>query len=224
METETRFERLLPLAGVAFAVLMVIAALAFPLAPGGDISPGKRPAWLAAHHDAVTAQSYVRALAALAFIALAVGVAATIRRHGASRLAATSALVGGVSSGLLLLVAQAAGLASALAAADATGDAVIRSLGYGEDALLTLSSLPAVVLFAAAGASFRRTRRAPGWLTWITLAGVPIALLDALSYDGGPLESLGFLGLIYFVLWSLATGITLAARKAPTPAITLDMA
>ena len=224
METESRWERLLPLAGAAFAVLMVLAAATFPLTPGGDLSPGKKPAWLAAHHGAVVAQGYVRALGALAFIVLAVGIGALIRRHGASRAAATAALVGGVSSGLLLLAAQAAGIGSALAAGDGAGDAAVRSLGYGEDALLTLSSLPAVVLFAAAGSTFLRTRLVPRWLAWITLAGVPFALVDAGSYAGGPLEGIGFAGLVYFLVWSLAVGVSLVAARPANRGVAADVA
>lgn len=213
MQTEHRSERLLALGGVAFTALMALAAVAFPLTPGGDVSPGKKPAWLAAHANAVLAQGYVRALGALGFILLAVAVAALIRRHGASRSAATAALAGGLGSGLLLLLAQAAGIASALAAADGTSDTVVRSLGYAEDGFLTLSSLPAVILLAASGITFLRARLVPSWLCWFTLAGVPFALLDAASYDGGPLEPVGFLGLLYFLLWSLATGISLAASR-----------
>lgn len=224
MDNESRVERLLPLAGVAFTALMALAAVAFPMPPGGDISPGKKPAWLAAHHDAVIAQSYVRSLGALAFVVLALAIATLLRRHGQSRLTADAAFVGGVLSGLLLLLAQAAGIGSALAAGDGTSEAVVRSLGYAEDALLTLSSLPAIILFAAAGTAFRRTRLVPAWLAWITVAGVPFALLDALSYDGGPVEAVGILGLAYFLLWSLAVGISLVATRPGSRALMPEVA
>lgn len=216
MEIENRAERLLPLAGVAFTALMVLAAVAFPMVPGGDISPGKNPAWLTAHHDSVVAQGYVRALAAVSFVVLAVGIAAVLRRRGVSPAATTGTLAGGFGCGLLLLLAQAAGIGSALAAGDGAGAGVVRSLGYGEDALLTLSSLPAVVLFAASGGALLRTQLVPRWVGWATIAGVPFALLDCASYDGGPFESVGILGLGYFLLWSLAVGVSLLARR-PAP-------
>lgn len=209
----TRTERMLPLAGVLFTALNVIGAIGFPMPPGGDVAPGKKPVWAAAHASLIVAQGYVRALAAIAFIILAIAIAAIMRREGASRAAVTAALLGGAASGLLLLLAQAAAIGSALAADDGTGPSVVRTLGYADDAFLTVSSLPAVVLFAAAGFWFVRARLVPVWLAWVTLAGVPFALLDAVSYDGGPFEAVGILGLAYFLLWSLAVGISLFAGR-----------
>lgn len=224
MEDRTGAERLLPLAGVAFTALTMIGAIAFPMPSGGDIAPGRKPAWAAAHADAIVAQGYVRALAALAFVVLGVAVAGVIRREGASRTAGAAALAGGTASGLLLLLAQAAAIGSALAADDGAGAAVVRSLGYADDAFLTLSSLPAVLLFAAAGFWLLRARLVPTWLAWATLAGVPFALVDAASYDGGPLEAVGILGLAYFLLWSLAVGISLFAGRRPARTPALDTA
>jgi hypothetical protein len=224
MERHTGADRLLPLAGVVFTALNVLAAIAFPMPPGGDVAPGRRPAWSAAHAGAIVAQGYVRAAAALAFVLLAVAVAAVIRREGASRAAGTAALVCGAATGTLLLLAQAAAIGSGLAADDRAGAAVVRGLGYADDAFLTLSSLPAVVLFAAAGLWFLRARLVPAWLAWATLAGVPFALLDALSYDGGPFEAVGIIGLAYFLLWSLAIGISLFAGQRPPRAAALGTA
>lgn len=42
--------------------------------------------------------------------------------------------------------------------------------------------------------------------------GVPLALLDAASYDGGPLAAVGIMGLAYFLVWSLSTAAYLARR------------
>lgn len=215
MEETSRAERAIPLAGVAFTALTVLAAIAFPMPPGGDVAPGRSPAWAANHAGALIAQGYLRAIAALAFVVLTIGIAAVIRCAGASRLAASAALVGGTASGLLLLLAQAAAIGSALAADDRTGTTVVRTLGYADDAFLTLSSLPAVVLFAAAGYWLLRKRLVPSWLAWATLAGVPFALVDAASYDGGPFEAIGVVGLAYFLLWSLAIGVSLFAGLRP---------
>ncbi len=62
--------RLLPASGAVYAVLMVVGAAGFPAPPGGDVSPAGQPSWLAAHLNAVIAQSYVRGFAALAFVGL----------------------------------------------------------------------------------------------------------------------------------------------------------
>lgn len=202
--------RYLPLAGVAFTGLMVIAAAAFPMPPGGDVSPASNPGWLAGHVNAVIAQSYVRALAALAFLALAAAVATACRRALPERSSLPDvALVGGAFSTGLLLLAQATSLAAALfvhagGAADTT-----RGLGALQNGFLDMSAIPAVLLFAATGITALRTGLLPRWLAVFSLAGVPFALVDAASYDGGPLESIGLLGLLYFLAWSLLIGVRL---------------
>jgi hypothetical protein len=212
--TGVRRARLLALAGPAYAVLMVAAAAAFPAAPGGDVSPASDPSWLAAHAGAVIAQSYVRALAAVAFIVFAVAVAAVCRRSpGAPSLLPGLALAGGAVSGGLLLLGQAVALGSALAV-DRSSTGTIRALGALQNGFLDMSSLPAVLLFGAAALAGLRTSVLPRWLAVVSLLGVPLAIADAASYDGGPLEALGLVGLAWFLLWSLVTGVLLAVRGA----------
>jgi hypothetical protein len=206
--------RFLPLSGVAFAVLMVAAAIGFPMPPGGDTSPATVPGWLAAHTGAVIAQSYVRALAAVAFLALTAAVAAACRRASSSPSALPGlALAGGACTGGLLLLGQGVTLAAALQARNGGGVAAIRALGALQNGFLDMSSLPATLLFGAVGLAALRTRLLPRWLAVVTLLGVPFAVADAASYDGGPLESVGLAGLVYFLLWSLVTGVLLATRR-----------
>lgn len=213
-----RWERLLPFSGIAFAALLVIAAAAFPM-PHGDDSPARNPAWLAAHQTPVAIQGYVRALAALAFVGLAVAVAQTIRRQGASgSSAARIALIGGALCGLMLLLAQAAGIGADIASHEHAGADAVRALGFLQDGLLAMSSLPAVALFGVAGTAFLTQRLVPRWIAWLTIAGVPLAALDAASFSGSPLEAVGVLGLVYFLVWSLATGATLLREPSEDPA------
>lgn len=213
--------RYLPLAGAAYTALMVVAAAAFPMPPGGDVSPAASPEWLAAHVGAAVLQGYVRALAALAFVAFGASVAAACRRvlPAGSALPAL-ALAGGVLAGGLLLLAQAANLAAALFVRDGGGAEATKALAALQDGLLDMSSVPALLLFAAAGLTALRTGLLPRWLALVSLAGVPFALMDAASYDGGPLEAVGLLGLFYFLAWSLVTGVRLhlVARQDVEPA------
>lgn len=202
--------RYLPLAGAIFTGLMVLGAVAFPMPPGGDVTAASKPQWLAAHYNAVIAQSYVRALAAVALIALAAAVAAACRRVlPAGTTLPALALAGGAISGSLLLLAQATGLGAAVfvhagGAADTT-----RGLGALQNAFLDMSAMPTVLLFTAAGITALRTGLLPRWLAIASLAGVPVALADAAGYDGSPLASLGLLGLLYLLAWSLITGVRL---------------
>jgi hypothetical protein len=116
---------------------------------------------------------------------------------------------------MLLLVAQAVSLAAALFIHGGGNPDTVRALGTLQDAFLNLSSLPAVLLFAATGLAALHTGLLPRWLTILTiltiltLLGVPFALIGTLSYDGGPVESVGILGLLYLLAWALLVGIRL---------------
>lgn len=217
MPTPSTGPRLLALAGPAFTVLMVAGAAVFPMAPGGDVSPASHPAWLAAHANAVIGQSYVRAFAAVAFIAFSVAIAALCRRAlGAPSHLPGLALAGGAMCGGLVLLAQAVSLAAALAV-DGSSPGIVRGLGQVQNGFLDMSSLPAVLLFAAVAVVGLRTALLPRWLAVVSLVGVPVAIVDAASYDGGPFEALGLVGLAWFLLWSLVTGVLLAVRTSRVP-------
>lgn len=210
-EPGSRWERLLPLSGTAFTALMVLAAAAFPMPPGGDVSPAGNPAWLAAHDNAVIAQSYVRGLAAVAFIVLAVAAATACRRGLGDRSSLpAAALIGGALSGALLLLAQAVSLAAALFVRAGGSTGTTMSLGSLQSGFLDFSSLPAVLLFCAVGLAALRSSLLPRWLAIISLFGVPVAILDALSYDGGPFAPIGLLGLVYFLAWALLASVRLS--------------
>lgn len=202
-------------AGLLYPVLTVAAFAVFPEPPGGDVSAAHDPAWLAAHTGSAIAQSYVRAVAAIGFIALSVAVA---RRLGGGRGLSQLAVAGGAACGCFLLASQAAVLAACLASRAHLDAATVRPFDVLNEALLSLSSLPAVLLFAAAAVGLHQAADAPRWLVVLTAVGAPLALLDALSYDDGPLAALGLIGLAYFLVWSLATAATLLRHSTGTGA------
>ncbi|WP_375503795.1 hypothetical protein [uncultured Jatrophihabitans sp.] len=213
--------RLLAATSLAYPILTVIAFAAFPKPPGGDVSAAHDPSWLAAHTGAVIAQGYLRSLAALGFLLLAVALSA-----GAGPVVSRLIVASGAGTTLLLLTAQGFVLAAAYGVRDGIAQSVIRVLDPLNAAALDLSSLPAIVLFAAAGAALLARVEGPRSLGWLTVLGVPLALLDALSYRGGPLASVGAVGLAYFLVWSLACGLVLVRHPAadgPTPATNPDL-
>jgi hypothetical protein len=85
----------------------------------------------------------------------------------------------------------------------------VRALGALQNGFLDLSAIPAVFLFGGFGAAALHSQIIPRWLAVFSIAGVPFAVLDSLSYDGGPFEAIGLLGLLYFLAWSLIAGIRL---------------
>lgn len=201
-------------AGPVYAVLLVIGAAGFPAPPGGDVAPAAAPTWLAAHSDAVIAQSYVRGLGCLAFVVMGIAVAELAGRHfpGATH----AALTGGILGGGLLLAGQAVSLGAAQYAGRHTGPtsaSATRALALLQDGLLDMSALPAALLLVAAGLVVLRGGAGPRWFGWFSMAGGVLAVLDALSYDGGPLAALGLVGLVYFLLWALLGGFLLSASR-----------
>ncbi len=209
-------DRILAGCGLAYPLLMVVGFVAFPEPPGGDVSAAHDPGWLAAHTGSVIAQSYVRAVAAIAFIVLAVATGRAVNRALRGSGLAALATAGGMSCGLLLLTAQTSTLAAALASRDHVAAGTIPILDGLDQSLLSFSSLPAILLFAAAGIAWHRSATVPGWLAVLTLAGVPLALIDALGYPGGALAGVSLIGLAYFLIWSLAAAACLARVSSPT--------
>ena len=207
--TTTGWDRWLPLGGPAYAVLLVIAAAAFPMPPGGDVSAAAHPTWLALHTGPMIAQGLLRTVATVAFGVLAVGAAGACARRTRSGVLPMSALVGGTLSCGLMIAAQAASVAAALFVRDGGGADATRAIGALQAALLDASSLPATLLFLAVGVVSLRHGLMPRWLGVVTLVGVPAAVVDSFSYQSGPLEPVAFVGLVYFLAWSLLAGVQL---------------
>ena len=207
-----RFRRAQTVASFAYPVLMVIAFVAFPAPPGTDTSPAADLSWLSAHTGTVIAQSYVRAAGALGFLILSVALA---RRFTGT--AARSVLAGGAVTAGLILVAQTAVLAAAFGAREDLPHDALRLADPLNAALLDVSSIPAILLFAATATALLHDRTQPRWLGWLTALGIPLAAIDALSYTSGPFAAFGLVGLAYFLLWSLLTAVWLSRSPRTTP-------
>jgi hypothetical protein len=208
------WERWLPLGGPAYALLLVVAAAAFPMPPGGDVTAAAHPGWLALHTGPVIAQGLLRMLASLAFGVLAVGAAGACARRTGPGVLPALALIGGALSCVLMIVAQATSVAAALFIRDGGSADPTRAIGALQAACLDASSLPAALLFLAVGVVSFQRELMPRWLATVTLAGVPIAVVDSASYQGGPLEPVALVGLVYFLAWSLLAGVQLTRPTA----------
>jgi hypothetical protein len=204
--------RLLAAGGLGYPVLTLVGFAAFPEPPGGDVSAAHDPGWLAGHTGAVIGQSYVRALGAVAFLLLVVALGRLVRRTSGTAAALTH--LGGGGYALLLIASQATTFAAAEASRAGVDGSAIRVLDGVQAGQLGLSSLPAILLFGGAGVALLAGGGLPRWFGVVTAIGVPLALVDAVSYDGGPLEAVGPLGLAYFLLWSVTAGVVLIRASA----------
>jgi hypothetical protein len=124
-----------------------------------------------------------------------------------------------------MICAQAASIAAALFVREGGGADATRAIGALQAAFLDASSLPAALLFLGLGVASLRHGLMPGWLVVVTLVGVPVAVVDSASYQGGPLEPVALVGLVYFLAWSLLAGVQLTRTHdgqdqplAPRPA------
>ena len=201
--------RLLPALGILYPVLTVLAFVAFPAPPGGDVSAAHDPGWLGAHLGPVTAQAFVRSVGALGFLLLCVAVSSWAARPWSRLLVAC-----GAATATLLVLVQGAVLAAVLLTRARPG-ADLGVLDSLDAALLDLSSLPAVAVFGVAAAAFLGAGRGSRALGLLSLVGAPLALLDSLNSAGGPLAWFGLVGLMYFLFWSLLAGVFLLRRPLP---------
>lgn len=201
--------------GPLYPVLLIVGFAAFPAPAQSDHSAAIDPAFLAAHSGAVIAQAYVRSFGALAFLALALGVAAVLRRtvlDDERAFGPALVTVGGAGAAVPMLLAQATVLAAAFAQRDHVTAEALRLCDSLNEAALAVSSLPAVFLFG--GAAYGLDADPRRWLRAFCWAGVPLSLLDAVGYDGGPLGAVSGLGLVYFLLWGLTAPLALLRRSA----------
>lgn len=206
-------DRMIAASGLSYPILTVIGFAAFPAPPGGDVSAAHDPQWLTGHTGSVIAQSYIRAVAAIGFIVLAIALARFVGgRDPRGRSLARVVTAGGATCGTLLLAAQTVTLSAALASRDHLDPSAVRLLDHVNAALLDMSSLPAVFLFGAAGVALLH-QAVPRWFAIFTVVGAPLALVDALSYDGGPLAAVGIVGLAYFLIWSLTAATYLSRQR-----------
>ena len=200
----TRFVRLVPLAGIAYLVLEVAGNGSIGSFPDGDATIGKLLPFYAKHHSGIARGGALLHYAAIALALLAVALWARLRDSGVNPVLSAVALIG-----------------AAIATADElSGAAVYSTLGFigGKEQVIAPAALQAwhvngagggaitgdgglallLVAVAIAGIS---ARAFPKWLAWSAL---PLGLLQ--------LTPLGFFAQLVFWLWAAAAGSYLALR------------
>ena len=208
----SRWERLAPLTGVAFAVLAILGNLIQGSPPDFVDDPQKIVDFYTDNPDAILLGMNL-ALVSLVFL---VWFLSSLRRAllaaegGDGRLAAVA-----FGGGLLVTAMLLAGFAlNALGALRADEDGTIAAevavvLQDGSSILQGLAATMAmVVLLAATAVVTLRFRALPAWLGWASLVLAVIGLIGPISW----------VLLLLFPLWVLATSIVLYQRQSvPDP-------
>jgi hypothetical protein len=195
----TTLTRILPLAGVAYAALIIAGDLTIGEFPGSETSLPELSRYFAAHSSQVAAGGQLMTWGGLALGLFGIAVWARVREAAGPPLVAGLMLIGTAVAVVSELIGAGSyvTLGSIGANPDVTPEALQASyvgsqFGGGGGTLLMLG------LFAA-GAF---TRAVPSWLAWSALVlGIPV------------LTPFGFLASMLFLLWTAGAGIVLTVRS-----------
>lgn len=198
----SRLERLLPLAGIGFALLVAAGYLSIGPFPDEGTSAADLTTYYASHHTQVGLGGVLLGYGAVLVALFGAALWTRIRRAGAPAVVSAAALVG--TAVLTADVVRAANVYSTLGdiGGRTSTDAGALQAWHIAGAAPTVAVGAAVLLLAVAAAGLG-VRAVPRWLAW---SAVVIAVLL--------LTPLGFQAWLLFLLWSLVASIVLALRPA----------
>jgi hypothetical protein len=218
LSTTTRSHRLAGIAGVLFFVLMIARVILAPDEGETGDSAVAIAAKIHAHATGILLDDWAGGIAAILFVAFAVGLAGALRDAGARRELPALAVGGSVAVLALASVQHALSATLAFSVADLAQPALTRTLFDLSTVVETTLRLPIALTLAAASIAALRT----GVLSrWLAVAGIGVAALNAaaagaLAHAGilaadGPLS---VLSLMTFLLWTLLAGRALLRPAA----------
>jgi hypothetical protein len=200
MQTD-RAQRYLPLAGILFVVVFVIANAITGSMPDQDSSSQKIFSYWSDHQGAQTAAAFLGALAIVLFVFFAAVLRSTLRSSESVEVPYSAIAFGGA------IITAAGGAVDSmlrLATASAADNGAVATV-YTLNQLNAFDWLPVVaglsVMFIGVGLGGLRTLALPRWLSWIAVV-VGVAFLT-------PAGIVAFFG---FPLWILAASIVLYGR------------
>jgi hypothetical protein len=212
MSNSNRLARLVPFAGVLFAVLTAAGYLAIGPFPGTDASISKLTSFYAANHARVAAGGLLLGLAAIFLALFGTAVWARIRATDLHPVVAGAALVGTAMTAVAAVDSASAysmlgeiGHEQRLAPAALQAWHISGSAGVMDGGSVIL--LLAVATAGIAGRAF------PRWLAWPALA---LAILQLI-----PVSPFGYFASLLVLLWAAVTGVVMVMRPtAGAPATT----
>lgn len=201
-----RWDRLAPLLGVAFVVLLVVDVALGGSEPQPGASATKVVSWYSAHRSSVRVSDYLMALV------LVVGF--LFYGHLRDRLAVDARGLAGTAFGGAVLFAVGGAVSSGVQLALADGPASLspasaHTLNLLDDYTATVAvAAGASVLLLAGGLAILRGAQLPAWIGWLGLVCGVVVLLP--TRDIGPLPA---------GIWTLIVSISLFVRSSSVPAV-----
>jgi hypothetical protein len=214
-----RWERYAPLTGVVAVVLWVVGIIVLTgpghLGNNSSDSPVVILAKYAAHSGAIQWGAWFVMLGALVFIWFVGSLrSALFGAEGGTGRLATIVGMGGVATGVGVLLAHAPSFAAATTSDNLTAPAA-KALILMDDVFFYAAEFSVAVLFFATAVSIFRWGVLPVWLGWVS---VLFAVLAVIPPVGWAILGLGL------PLWTLAVSFLLFARQRGAPVATTPAA
>jgi len=200
-EGPSTLERLAPLTGLVFSVMLVVTFFMTGDSPNADASTAKWVRYYSNHDDREIAVSLVAAFAVLFFVWFNGYLRARLRAVEGSPGRLSNTAFGGAilfaMSGLLFIGLD-------FTAADTVGDVppvVTQTIGVLDNDLFTPLAVGGGVLMLAIGVLVVRTRALPIWLGWVAVV-IGIASVTPV----------GFIAFLAIILWVAIVSVLLYVR------------
>jgi hypothetical protein len=207
MQQESNWERLAPLTGVVFVVIVVAVFAIGGSTPGSHDSAAEVQAFYAKHHDKHSALAFLMAISIPFLLFFVSSLRQDLRRAGGTGQLANAAFAGGVLAAAGFGILATVHLALAEAGANLKTLSTTQALNVLDNNDFIPVGAGVGVLLLAAGASAVRHGALPAWLGWV---GV---VLGILSFTPG-----GFIGFLGGGLWIVIASIFLTRARQAGPA------
>lgn len=198
--------------GIAFVALLFPTFGLVPEPPGTDAPIAQIAAYYGGHVDGQLAATFMWGLALMALL-LFIGSLYSILRtaEGGTGTLSLLALLSGTVAVTIMIVAQAATGATSIIASEGISPEVVRGMDEIAHMIAHLFAIPLGIFLISASIAALRYRVTWRWLGVLGLmAGLANVVGTAgIFQPGSALHNLGVLGLLCFVIWTLATSISL---------------
>ena len=211
------WERLGGIAGVLFFVVLV-ASFFTPETPDADDPTGEIVRQLADDRTGVIAGVYLGGLATVFFLIYVGALWSRLRRHEPGPGPSVLVALGGLGTGVIILIANAVLYATVEAADDRREPEAVRALFQLDEVVFLVLGFTSAVFYAGAALSGTWSRGLPRWLSAsaaVLALAFLVCLLGLFSEDeeGGVLGGIFFIAVLLNFLWILATSILLLRAR-----------
>jgi hypothetical protein len=196
-----RLSRFVPLAGVVFGVLILVAFFVSGSSPNSHASPVKVSSFYESHNGSTSLSGFALAYAAVFALFFAAALRPRLRGERGDGLVAL-----GFGGAVTFAVAIACGAGLTLALVDHTkaiDPVALQAVNLiSSDLIGPLVQIGMVTYMAGYGIAIVRGAAAPAWTGWFAVAMAVLAAIPAV----------GFFAILGVVIWSIVLGVLLFLR------------